>query len=96
MMHGDQGAEAVDQEGANGGGIRSVTSTRAGRLGIRGLGQNVNEWTMAVSEEQETEFHIHGGLGELASEDAYLVRQQWEAFAKVGFRTVLNLSAEER
>ncbi len=96
MMHGDQGAEAVDREGTNGQGIRSVTSTRADRLGIRGLGRNVNEWTMAVSEEQELEFHIHGGLGELGSEDAYLVRQQWEAFARVGFRTVLNLPEGER
>jgi serine/threonine-protein kinase len=96
MMHGDQGAEAVDRERTNGGGIHSVTSTRAGRLRIHGLGRNVNEWTMAVSEEQEPEFHIHGGLGELASQGAYLVRQEWEAFARVGFRTVLNLSAEER
>jgi serine/threonine-protein kinase len=96
MMRETQGTDATAEEHGKANGIRSVGSTRANGLGIRGLGRNVNEWTMAVNEEQQMEFHIHGGVGELESEDAYLVRQQWEAFARVGFRTVLNLPAGER
>ncbi len=44
----------------------------------------------SVHADQKIEFHIHGGLGELGREESYLQRQPWEAFARVGFRTVIN------
>ena len=37
-------------------------------------------------------FHIHGGVGELDNRDSFVERQPWEAFSRVGFRTVLNLN----
>lgn len=76
--------------------IRHVAAFESNRLGIRGLGRNVNEWTIYRPNEQELEFHVHGGLGELESQQAYLERQAWEAYARVGFRTVANLPPREQ
>lgn len=76
--------------------IRNVTAFESNQLGIFGLDRNVNEWTIYRPATQQIEFHIHGGLGDLGREGSYLQRQPWEAFARVGFRTVLNLPAKEK
>lgn len=76
--------------------IRHVAAFESNRLGIWGLGRNVNEWTIHRPNEQEVEFHIHGGLGELESQQGYLERQAWEAYARVGFRTVAKLPPKEQ
>ncbi|MBS0014634.1 MAG: protein kinase, partial [Desulfobacterales bacterium] len=76
--------------------IRHVAAFESNRLGIWGLGRNVNEWTIHRPNEQEIEFHVHGGLGELESQKGYLERQAWEAYARVGFRTVANLPQKEQ
>jgi len=75
--------------------IQSVTHAKANGVGILGLEQNVNEWTMAFDPDGTPEFHIHGGIGELDHKESYLERQLWEAFSDVGFRTVLNLDGEK-
>jgi serine/threonine-protein kinase len=75
--------------------IRNVTASKSNQLGIFGLGRNVNEWTIYRPADQQIEFHIHGGLGELGREESYLQRQPWEAFARVGFRTVINVPEKE-
>jgi hypothetical protein len=49
----------------------------------------VNEWTVLPGP-GGPRFHIHGGVGDLGDEDVYLERRPWEAFAGVGFRTVLK------
>lgn len=76
--------------------IRNVTAFESNQFGIWGLGRNVNEWTVYKPSEKNIEFHIHGGLGALGRQKAYLHRQPWEAFANVGFRTVLNLPSKEQ
>ncbi|MDZ7760427.1 MAG: bifunctional serine/threonine-protein kinase/formylglycine-generating enzyme family protein [Desulfovermiculus sp.] len=76
--------------------IRNVSAFDSNQFGIFGLGQNVNEWTVYKPADQQIEFHIHGGLGELGREESYLQRQPWEAFARVGFRTVINVPAKEQ
>ncbi len=38
-------------------------------------------WSIYKPAEQQIEFHIHGGLGELGRQESYLQRQPWEAFA---------------
>ncbi|MCF6246306.1 MAG: bifunctional serine/threonine-protein kinase/formylglycine-generating enzyme family protein [Desulfobacula sp.] len=74
--------------------IEPVTRTTANTAGIHGLGQNVNEWTTSISTEGTPKFHIHGGIGELNQKESYLERQPWEAFASVGFRTILELKEQ--
>ncbi len=76
--------------------IRNVSAFESNQLGIFGLGRNVNEWTIYKPADQQIEFHIHGGLGELGREESYLQRHPWEAFARVGFRTVINVPAKEQ
>ncbi len=76
--------------------IRNVSAFESNQIGIFGLDRNVNEWTIYRPATQQIEFHIHGGLGDLGREGSYLQRQPWEAFARVGFRTVLNLPAKEK
>jgi len=76
--------------------IRSVTEFEKNRFGISGLGRNVNEWTVYRPSEKQIEFHIHGGLDELGRQESYLQRLPWEAFASVGFRTVMNIPAKEQ
>lgn len=66
-----------------------VVETSANSLGIRGLGENVNEWVVEPRPGGGVEFHIHGGIG-LDDGAAYLKRNRWEAFANVGFRTVIT------
>ncbi len=75
--------------------IESVTQGTSNTVGIQGLEQNVNEWTMSISPDGTPQFHIHGGVGELTHRESYLERQSWEAFARVGFRTVLSLKEEK-
>jgi formylglycine-generating enzyme required for sulfatase activity len=76
-------------------GILPVTRTGGNRLGIRGLAQNVNEWVFGTPEEDVLTFHVHGGVGELESLSSYFERHPWEAFARVGFRTVIEAPAGE-
>ncbi len=99
----DPGQEGLDSTGAvqpstppGGNRIRHVAAFESNRLGIWGLGRNVNEWPIHRPYEQEIEFHVHGGLGELKSQQGYLERQAWEAYARVGFRTVANLPPKEQ
>jgi formylglycine-generating enzyme required for sulfatase activity len=68
-------------------GIQPVIHTTANRVGIQGLRQNVHEWTFILGAEGAPQFYVHG----LDNTESYLERQPWEAFANVGFRTVLNL-----
>jgi len=75
--------------------VLPVTHTTADPLGIQGLEQNVNEWTMSSALDGIPEFHYHGGVGELDGRESYLERQPWEAFSSVGFRTVLNLERKK-
>ncbi len=78
------GSEEPEAVGA-GKDIGSVNHTRPNRLGIKGLKQNVHEWTVAGDMDAPPEFYIHG----LDNTESYLERQYWEAFSNVGFRTVL-------
>ena len=66
--------------------IVAVEQTRANTLGIRGLRQNVHEWTITRDKGEPT-FFIHG----LDNTESYLKRQPWEAFSNVGFRTVFSV-----
>jgi serine/threonine-protein kinase len=91
MMHG-QSMEPRPLPDSQNNEIRPVTQTTANQAGIQGLGQNVNEWTMYLPPGGDLQFHIHGGVGELDNRDSYVERQPWEAFSRVGFRTVLNLN----
>jgi len=75
--------------------LQSVPQTTANQFGVQGLEQNVNEWTMSYGLDGTPEFHFHGGVGELEGRESYLKRQPWEAFSRVGFRTVLNLDREK-
>jgi len=75
--------------------LQPVTQTTANQFGVQGLEQNVNEWTMSYGLDGTPEFHFHGGVGELEGRESYLKRQPWEAFSRVGFRTVLNLDREK-
>lgn len=76
-------------------GLQAVFDVSANRLGIRGLSQNVNEWTRFEDGMGKPRFHIHGGNGEPDGLESYLERRPWEAFAGVGFRTVLALPETE-
>ncbi len=71
-----------------------VVEAEANSLGIRGLGTNVNEWVVENLSEKKVKFHVHGGLGS-DNYQAYLERNSWEAFADVGFRTVIAVKKEE-
>lgn len=76
-------------------GLEPVFDVPADKLGIRGLARNVSEWTQFRTQDGGTDFHIHGENGRPGSLESYLVRNPWEAFARVGFRTVLVLQADE-
>ena len=89
------GQEVPGMETDEDGPIRNVSATAANSLGIHGLGENVNEWTMAVSGKKRIELHIHGGVGKLDRREFYLKRQSWEGFANVGFRTAIELRTEK-
>lgn len=66
----------------------SVADAPANRLGIRGLGTDINEWTtMGIG--PETHYFVTGGPPTDASLIEPLKRQAWEGFADVGFRTVI-------
>ncbi|MCP4217855.1 MAG: SUMF1/EgtB/PvdO family nonheme iron enzyme, partial [bacterium] len=67
--------------------INAVTHTRPNLLGIRGLKENVHEWTVIPFSKRDVRFYIHG----LDNRESFLERRPWEAFSNVGFRTVLNL-----
>ncbi|MCF8111749.1 MAG: protein kinase [Desulfobacteraceae bacterium] len=96
MMHHLSQSQRSEQKNSENLRIRSVTAFESNRFGVLGLGRNVNEWTVYRPSEKDIEFHIHGGLGELGRQKAYLQRQPWEAFANVGFRTVINLPSKEQ
>ena len=66
--------------------ISPVTHTRSNTLGIKGLKENVHEWTVIPFGSGDARFYIHG----LDNTESYLERRPWEAFSYVGFRTVLN------
>jgi len=68
----------------------SVADAPANRLGIRGLGTNINEWTTMVIG-TETHYFVTGGPPTDASLIEPLKRQSWEGFADVGFRTVIPM-----
>lgn len=71
--------------------INAVTHTKANLLGIRGLKENVHEWTVTPFSKGDVRFYIHG----MDNKESYLERRPWEAFSNVGFRTVLNLGEEQ-
>jgi len=96
MMHSTGQSQNTARDVTGGLRIRNVSAFESNQLGIFGLGRNVNEWTIYKPTEQQIEFHVHGGLGELGRQESYLQRQPWEAFARVGFRTVINVPAEEQ
>lgn len=72
-------------------GIQPVINTTTNQAGIQGLRQNVHEWTFTFSADGAPQFYVHG----LDNRESYLERQPWEAFANVGFRTVLNLNNKQ-
>jgi serine/threonine protein kinase len=94
MMHG-KSSEVKPLSNSHSSEIQAVTQTTASQAGIQGLEQNVNEWTMGISSDGTPQFHIHGGIGELGNRESYLERQPWEAFSRVGFRTVLNIDGRK-
>jgi len=94
-MMNDQSSRSEPSSNSKNIDIESVTQGTSNTVGIQGLEQNVNEWTMSISPDGTPQFHIHGGVGELAHRESYLERQPWEAFARVGFRTVLELKGEK-
>ncbi len=96
MMHQSSQNQSSEQKVTERLRIRNVSAFESNQLGVFGLGRNVNEWTIYKPADQQIEFHIHGGLGELGLEESYLQRQPWEAFARVGFRTVINVPAKEQ
>jgi hypothetical protein len=60
--------------------------------GLRGLGSGASEWARGETRtEEEGRFYVLGGLsGERPDTAAPAVKRlPWEAFASVGFRTVL-------
>lgn len=69
--------------------IYPVEMSPPNALGIRGLGKNAAEWVIKPLLDGQVEFHVHGGSGDT---DEYLIRNPWEAFSNVGFRTVLPVS----
>ncbi len=79
------------EEITTGAGIRAVTGTTTNRAGIRGLKQNVHEWTVILTPDGDPQFYIHG----LDNRESYLNRRPWEAFSNVGFRTVLKIDGEK-
>ncbi|MCF8106684.1 MAG: protein kinase [Desulfohalobiaceae bacterium] len=95
MMHHEATEEAGQADTRGEDRLQPVFDVPANRLGIRGLTRNVNEWTLLETEAGKLQFHIHGGNGELDQLESYLERKPWEAFAGVGFRTVLPLPAKE-
>lgn len=66
--------------------IYPVEMSSPDALGIRGLGENAAEWVIKPLSGGKVEFHVHGGSGDT---EEYLIRNPWEAFSDVGFRTVL-------
>lgn len=72
-------------------GIQPVIHTTTNQAGVQGLRQNVHEWTFTLSADGAPQFYVHG----LDNRESYLERQPWEAFANVGFRTVLNLNKKQ-
>ena len=70
--------------------VNSVTHTRANSQGVQGLKENVHEWTAIQSADASSRFYFHSQ----ANKETYLERRSWEAFANVGFRTVLNLGGK--
>jgi hypothetical protein len=91
-----QSSESGSSSNSQGLEIETVTQTTVNSVGIQGLEQNVNEWTVTLVPNGTPKFHIHGGIGEVNHKESYLERQLWEAFSDVGFRTVLNLKEEEK
>jgi serine/threonine protein kinase len=65
----------------------SVADLHPNKYGIRGLGGNVNEWTVISAKEpaQSSKRNQYIILPEAVS------RQPWEAFENVGFRTALSI-----
>jgi hypothetical protein len=61
-------------------------------LGIRGLRDNVSEWAQeALPRGKSREYYIMGGPeANYKFPTCPLARNPWEAFADVGFRTVLH------
>ena len=96
MMHHEQVVEPAQTRPPEDNRLQPVFDLPANRLGIRGLTRNVNEWTQLETGDGKPQFHIHGGNGKLNGLESYLERKPWEAFAGVGFRTVLPLPAQEK
>ena len=73
MMHQTRQNQSSEQNVTESLRIRNVSAFESNQLGIFGLGRNVNEWTIYKPADQQIEFHIHGGLGELGREESYQI-----------------------
>ncbi len=69
--------------------IFPVSDAPPNRLGIRGLGTNVKEWTMVHDGKGAMEIHVLGGIDGTDVGYTHYKRLEWESFPDVGFRTVL-------
>ena len=84
--------------------IRPVISFQPNAFGIRGMNIDVGEWALLLigatsrDEKIDEEYVILGGIEGLAEKDSSIpslvIRQPWEAFEEVGFRSVRSVKIQ--
>jgi serine/threonine-protein kinase len=84
--------------------LEPVLSFQPNALGIRGMNKDVGEWALLLigatsrDEKIDEEYVILGGIEGLAEKDSSIpslvIRQPWEAFEEVGFRSVRSVKIQ--
>jgi hypothetical protein len=84
--------------------LEPVLSFQPNAFGIRGMNNDVGEWALLLigatsrDEKIDEEYVILGGIEGLAEKDSSIpslvIRQPWEAFEEVGFRSARSVKIQ--
>jgi serine/threonine-protein kinase len=84
--------------------LEPVLSFQPNALGIRGMNNDVGEWALLLigatsrDEKSDEEYVVLGGIEGLAEKDSSIpslvIRQPWEAFEEVGFRSARSVKIQ--
>jgi serine/threonine protein kinase len=100
MMHGTANTNGTSQKGGQNPFMpSSVMLSKPNALGIRGMNEGIGEWGVREVKsdkgEKDKVVEDYVILGFAAGEKGAVSRQPWEAFERVGFRCVLDISGSQ-
>jgi serine/threonine-protein kinase len=87
QMHGPPQTDGA-KNGKSAPGLTPVTSFPPNHYGIRGLGKDIEEWGLWITQPTSRENMVDLDYAVLPP---VIIRQPWEAFEKVGFRCVRDV-----